>query len=164
MGILQARILVWVAMPSSRGPSQPRDWTQVSHIAGDSLPSESPGKPKNTGMDSLSLLQEIFLTQDRVSCIASRLFNSWTTREAPTIKTEIFTHTLYYGYVCVQFILRNPRRQIFLWHFLQFSNLNASVFLHYKSITKLLCTQFLSLEEKSCLLSYLNEIRHGKSS
>ena len=34
MGILQARILEWVAMPSSRGSSQPRDQTQVSHIAG----------------------------------------------------------------------------------------------------------------------------------
>ena len=34
MGILQARILEWVAMPSSRGSSQPGDWTQVSHIAG----------------------------------------------------------------------------------------------------------------------------------
>ena len=34
MGILQARILEWVAMPSSGGSSQPRDWTQVSHITG----------------------------------------------------------------------------------------------------------------------------------
>jgi len=34
MGILQARILVWVAMISSRGSSQPRDQTQVSSIAG----------------------------------------------------------------------------------------------------------------------------------
>ena len=33
MGILQARILEWVAMPSSRGSSQPRDQTQVSRIA-----------------------------------------------------------------------------------------------------------------------------------
>ena len=33
MGIL-ARILDWVAMPSSRGSSQSRDRTQVSHIAG----------------------------------------------------------------------------------------------------------------------------------
>ena len=31
-------------MPSSRGPSQPRDQTQVSHIAGDSLPTEPQGK------------------------------------------------------------------------------------------------------------------------
>ena len=28
-GALQARILEWVAMPSSRGSSQPRDWTRV---------------------------------------------------------------------------------------------------------------------------------------
>ena len=34
MGILQARILKWVAMPSSRGPSQAGDQTQVSCIAG----------------------------------------------------------------------------------------------------------------------------------
>jgi len=33
-GILQARILEWVAVPFSRGSSQPRDRTQVSHIAG----------------------------------------------------------------------------------------------------------------------------------
>ena len=34
MGILQARILEWVAMPSSRGSSAPRDQTQVSCIVG----------------------------------------------------------------------------------------------------------------------------------
>ena len=33
-GILQARILEWVAFPFFRGSSQPRDWTQVSCIAG----------------------------------------------------------------------------------------------------------------------------------
>ena len=33
-GILQARILEWVAFPFSRESSQPRDQTQVSHIAG----------------------------------------------------------------------------------------------------------------------------------
>ena len=32
-GILQARILEWVAFPFSRGSSQPEDQTQVSHIA-----------------------------------------------------------------------------------------------------------------------------------
>ena len=34
-GVLQARILEWVAFPFSRGSSQPRDWTLVSHIAGE---------------------------------------------------------------------------------------------------------------------------------
>ena len=33
-GTLQARVVDWVAMPSSRGSSQPRDGTQVSCIAG----------------------------------------------------------------------------------------------------------------------------------
>ena len=32
-GIVQARILEWVAFPFSRGSSQPRDRTQVSRIA-----------------------------------------------------------------------------------------------------------------------------------
>ena len=33
-GILQARILEWVAIPLSRGSSRPRDWTPVCSIAG----------------------------------------------------------------------------------------------------------------------------------
>ena len=33
-GILQARILEWVAFPFSKGSSQPGDQTRVSHIAG----------------------------------------------------------------------------------------------------------------------------------
>ena len=90
-GILQARILEWVAMPSSRGYSQPRDWTWVSHIAGrfftiwgtsvclvaqscptfcypmdcsppgSSVCRDSPGR--NTGVDYHALLQGILPTQ-----------------------------------------------------------------------------------------------------
>ena len=41
--ILQARILEWVAIPFSRGSSQPRDWTQVSCLQADTLSSEPPG-------------------------------------------------------------------------------------------------------------------------
>ena len=33
MGILQARILEWVAMPSSRGSSQPRDQTRDFYVS-----------------------------------------------------------------------------------------------------------------------------------
>ena len=44
-GILQARILKWVAIPFSRGSSQPRDWTGVSCLQADSLSSEPQGKP-----------------------------------------------------------------------------------------------------------------------
>ena len=52
-GILQAKILEWVAFPFSRGSSQPRDWTQVSRIAGGFFTSWA-----------LSLLQWIFPTQE----------------------------------------------------------------------------------------------------
>ena len=42
------RILEWVAYPFSSGSSQPRNWTRVSCTAGDSLPTELPGKsPKD---------------------------------------------------------------------------------------------------------------------
>ena len=60
LGILQARILEWVAFPLSRGSSEPRSPT----LQADSLPAEPQGKPKNTGVDSLSLLQGIFPTQE----------------------------------------------------------------------------------------------------
>ena len=64
MGILQARILEWIVLSSSRGSSKPRDWTQVSRIAGRLFTAWAPGKPKNTGVGSLSLLQGIFPTQE----------------------------------------------------------------------------------------------------
>ena len=45
-GILQARILEWVAVLFSKGSFQPRDWIWVSWIAGCSLQPEPPGKPR----------------------------------------------------------------------------------------------------------------------
>ena len=45
-GILQARILKWVAISFSRRSSQPRDQTGVFCTVGRSLPSETPGKSK----------------------------------------------------------------------------------------------------------------------
>ena len=44
-GILQARILEWVAIPSSKRSSQPRDWTHVSCIACEFFNPEPSGKP-----------------------------------------------------------------------------------------------------------------------
>ena len=64
-GILQARIRESVAMPSSRGSSQPRDQTRVSHIAG--------GSPT---------LQVDLPHCTRVSYIAGGSFTVWATRES----------------------------------------------------------------------------------
>ena len=44
--ILQARILEWVAFLFSRGSSQPRDRTEVSHIAGGLFPSWATGEAR----------------------------------------------------------------------------------------------------------------------
>jgi len=44
-GSFQARILEWVAMPSSRGSSQPGNRTHISCIASRSFTAEPPGKP-----------------------------------------------------------------------------------------------------------------------
>ena len=62
--ILQARKLEWVAFPFSRGSSQPGDEPKSPTLQVDSLPAEPQGKPKNTGVGSLALLQQIFLTQE----------------------------------------------------------------------------------------------------
>ena len=47
-GVFQAKTLEWVAIPFSRGPSWPRDWTRSLALQEDSLPSEPPGKPQLT--------------------------------------------------------------------------------------------------------------------
>ena len=62
-GILQDRILEWVATPFSRESSQSRIEPRSLTLQMDSLLFEPPGKPKNIGVGSLSLLQGIFLTQ-----------------------------------------------------------------------------------------------------
>ena len=51
-GILQSRLLQWIAIPISRGASQPRDQTTLQV---DSLPVEAPVKPKNTGVGTLAM-------------------------------------------------------------------------------------------------------------
>ena len=63
-GILQARTLGWVAMPFSRALPNPGMEPRSPALRVDSLPAESPGKSRNTGVGSLSLLQGISLTQE----------------------------------------------------------------------------------------------------
>ena len=75
-------------MPSSRGSSQPRDQTQVSCIAGRFFTIWATGKPKNTGVGSLSPLQGNFLSQELnrgLLYCRQIVFTSWATREAPRL-------------------------------------------------------------------------------
>ena len=63
-GILQARILEWVAFPFSRDLPNLGIKPRSPALQADSLPPEPQGKPKNTGVGNLFLLQQIFLTQE----------------------------------------------------------------------------------------------------
>ena len=54
-GIFQARVLEWVAFPFSRGSSQPRGWTQVSHITGGFFISWTTREAQNSHAKSLQL-------------------------------------------------------------------------------------------------------------
>ena len=83
----------WTGLPSLPPGDLPNPGVKPRSLAlqVDSLPAEPPGKPKNTGMGSLSLLQGIFPIQglNGVLCIRGRLFTSWATREEHSChKTE----------------------------------------------------------------------------
>ena len=55
-GILQARILEWVPFPSTGDLPNPGIKPRSPSLQADSLPAKLQGKPKNTGVGSLSLL------------------------------------------------------------------------------------------------------------
>ena len=58
-GILQTRILEWVAISFSRGSSQPRDQTRSPAFQADALTSEPPGKPPEMTRRPKSVLKEL---------------------------------------------------------------------------------------------------------
>ena len=62
-GILQARVLEWVPFPSPGDLPNPGIKSRSPTLQADSLPGKPQGKPKNTGVGILSLLQWIFPTQ-----------------------------------------------------------------------------------------------------
>ena len=93
--ILQARILEWVGFPFSMDLPKPEIEPRSPALQVDSLPSEPWRKPKNNGVGSLSLLQQISWSRNRtgVFCIAGGFFTSWATREAsksPIIRSSNF--------------------------------------------------------------------------
>ena len=61
-GNLQAKILEWVSFPSPGDLPNPGIEPRAPTLQADSLPAESQEEPKNTGVGSLSILQQIFPT------------------------------------------------------------------------------------------------------
>ena len=85
-GILQARILEWVAFPFSRGSSQPRDRTQVSLIEGRFFTSWATRKAQ----EWVVYLFSSGSSQSKVSCIAGRFSTNWAIRDINiNLKPEI---------------------------------------------------------------------------
>ena len=85
--ILQTRILEWVAIPFSRGSSQPRDWTQVSHIPGGFFTVWAHGSPRTLKWVAYPFSSKSSRPRNwtRASRIAGRFSTSWATREALTL-------------------------------------------------------------------------------
>ena len=70
-GILHTRTLEWAPLLSPGDLPNPGIKPRSPALQADSLPAEPQRKPKNTGVASLSLLQQIFLT-----CIAGGFFTT----------------------------------------------------------------------------------------
>ena len=87
-GILQARILEWVAISFSRGSSQPGDQTHVSCVTGSGrliLTTVSPGRPCGTSgqlIDSMT----VFVTDE-----SNQLSTS------PNLKASLLNSLMVYG-------------------------------------------------------------------
>ena len=114
-GILQARILEWVAIPFSRGSSRPRDRTQVSHIAGGFFTSWATREVQ----EILKWVAYPFSrgssgprNQTGVSCITGRFFTGLAMRELPPT-----VQVLPWGLACSRSTLTktNQFRGIWLW-------------------------------------------------
>ena len=92
-GILQARILEWVALPSSKGSFQPRDRTQVSHIAGGffyQLSYQESPRILEWVVYPFSRTSSPPRNQTEVSCIACGFFTSRSTREPQPLTIDNF--------------------------------------------------------------------------
>ena len=102
MEIIQARTLVWVSMPSSRGSSQPRDWTPVpwvSGIAGSFFTPEPPGKPHRAGKGPWTQLYHLLAAGPALTVSASR-------RNLFLVQKELYSY-LYYSPEFVHFTFPN---------------------------------------------------------
>ena len=87
-GILQTKILEWVAFLFSRGSSQPRDWTQVSCIAGELYQLSHKDSPRILEWVGYSFTRRSSQPRNwtTVSCTAGGFFTNWAIRETPILQ------------------------------------------------------------------------------
>ena len=81
-GILQARILEWVAFPFSRGSSQPRDLTQSPTLQVDSLPAEQQRKPnRNRWFVKIIISGSFYALELIFTCMLETEYHGQTSRK-----------------------------------------------------------------------------------
>ena len=95
-GILQARILEWVAIPFPRGSSWPRDQTQISYIAGRFFTIWATRKGLNKYWSTASISSDLVLRAEKIICSNSKR------RDIPSVPVNIFSLSLIYS-VCKHF-------------------------------------------------------------
>ena len=114
-GILQARILERVAMPSFRESSQPRDRTQDSRIILYQLSHRGTPRILEWVTYSFSSRSSQLRNWTGVSCIAGGFFTSWATREAHSILVMFhssFTRAVWW---ILELFYFGAIRNAFLW-------------------------------------------------
>ena len=87
-GILQARILEWIAFPFSRGSSLPRHRPRSPALQADRLPAKPQGKPWILEWVAYPFSSGSSQPRNwtRVFCFAGRFFINWAIREADKVK------------------------------------------------------------------------------
>ena len=93
-GILQARMLKWVAVPFSWGSLQPGDRTHLPHCRWTLYQLSHQGSPGILGWVAYPFSRGSSQPSNRtgISCIAGGFFTSWATRESPHMCVYICVH------------------------------------------------------------------------
>ena len=87
-GILQTRILEWVAISFSRGSSQPRDWTGVACIAGRLFTIWATREDSGLKSRYITLLTEVQLVKAMVFPVVMYWYESWTVKQVWALRTD----------------------------------------------------------------------------
>ena len=102
----------WSGLPFPSPGDLPNPGIKPRSLAlrADSLPVKPQGKPKNTGVGSLSLLQWIFWPGNwtGVSCIAGGFFTNWAMREAQ-LGYENLIHPVLQDNTMIRYVWRRLR-------------------------------------------------------
>ena len=149
-GILLAGILEWVARPSSRGSSQPKNWTRLPHCRWILYCLNHQGSPRILEWVAYPFFKGASRPRNRtrVSCIAGRFFIGWATRGARVLNTCL----LIFSPVLDSFLIYVSRSVSAKWSKGTLCTSSEFFCMHRSPLTQVLCPTNLS-----CLGSCLRQ-------